>query len=211
MDERNQRRVGSQGPRYSLRVLIGKAIDLFISALALLLTREALLRFFQRRRQADSRPREIFKPSLEADEAKQQRGGHQTSEINLRAVTWTTIGLVVLVIAVLVTVGGLFSFFKHQNASANPQTEITTSGRLPPAPRLQTNPASDLQQFLEVENAKLNSYGWIDKGAGVIRIPIDRAMDLLAQRGLPVRSDGPGTGGKTPLQMRQEKAEASKP
>jgi hypothetical protein len=68
-----------------------------------------------------------------------------------------------------------------------------------------------LQQFTEAQNAKLNSYGWIDKSAGVIRIPIDRAMDLLAQRGLPARDDVHETGGKTPLQMRQEKAEASEP
>jgi hypothetical protein len=68
-----------------------------------------------------------------------------------------------------------------------------------------------LQQLLEADNTKLNSYGWIDKSAGVIRIPIDRAMDLLAQRGLPVRDGDHETGGKTPLQMRQEKAEASEP
>ena len=87
--------------------------------------------------------------------------------------------------------------------------EITTPGRLPSAPRLQTSPTSDLQQLLEAENAKLNSYGWIDKSAGVVRIPINRAMDLLAQRGLPARGNDRESGGKTPLQMRQEKAEAS--
>ena len=37
------------------------------------------------------------------------------------------------------------------------------------------------------EEQTLNSYGWVDQQAGVVRIPIDRAMDLLAQRGLPTR------------------------
>jgi hypothetical protein len=45
----------------------------------------------------------------------------------------------------------------------------------------------------------------------VVRIPIDRAMDLLAQRGLPARNTSRAIRGKTVLQMRQEKAEASHP
>ena len=75
------------------------------------------MKFFKRRRQAGSLPRTITKTGLDADERNQQRSGHQTSEINLRAVTWTAIGLVISVIAVCVTVGGLFSLFKRQYAS----------------------------------------------------------------------------------------------
>jgi len=37
------------------------------------------------------------------------------------------------------------------------------------------------------EDGLLNSYGWVDEKAGTVRIPIERAMDLLVQRGLPVR------------------------
>jgi hypothetical protein len=211
MDERNQQRIGNGTPKHSLRVAIGKVIDLFISTIAILMTGEALVKFLKRRRQDGSPPRPITRTSLDTDERSQQLSGHQTSDINLRVVTWTTIGLVISVIAVLVTVGGLFSLFKRQYASESTPSLITTAGKLPPAPRLQTNPTSDWQQLLQAENAKLNSYGWIDKTAGVIRIPIDRAMDLLAQRGLPARGKASETGGKTPLQMRQEKAEASGP
>lgn len=145
------------------------------------------------------------------DEPNQQRIGHETRDINVRVVTWTAIGLVVSAMVMGVTVGGLFSLFKSQHPSASASSRITTPVALPPPPRLQTNPTADLQQLREVENAKLNSYGWIDKSAGVVRIPIDRAMDLLAQRGLPARGESEDSGGKTPLQMRQEKAEATKP
>jgi hypothetical protein len=211
MAERNHQRIGSRTPKRSLRVVIGKAIDLYISAMAILLTGNALAKYLKRRRQGGRPPRAITEKGLHADERNQQRSGHQTSDINLRVVTWTTIVLVISVIAVLVTVGGLFSLFKRQYAFETAPSRITTAGKLPPAPRLQTDPTSDLQQLLEAENAKLNSYGWIDRSAGVIRIPIDRAMDLLAQRGLPARGDDRETGGKTPLQMRQEKAEAPDP
>jgi len=42
----------------------------------------------------------------------------------------------------------------------------------------------------EKEEARLNSYAWLDKEAGVVRIPIDRAMALIAEGGLPVGSQG---------------------
>jgi hypothetical protein len=55
-------------------------------------------------------------------------------------------------------------------------------------PRLQISSAEDLKDFRTREDSELNSYGWIDRTAGVVRVPVDRAMDLLLQRGLPVRS-----------------------
>lgn len=56
---------------------------------------------------------------------------------------------------------------------------------LPPSPRLQVFPSTDLKDVREQEDQLLHSYAWIDKNNGVVRIPIDRAMDLLVQRGLP--------------------------
>ena len=54
-------------------------------------------------------------------------------------------------------------------------------------PKLQANPNIDLKEFRAREDAELNGYGWVDQRAGTVRIPIERAMDLLLQRGLPVR------------------------
>jgi hypothetical protein len=55
----------------------------------------------------------------------------------------------------------------------------------PPGPRLQTNPQSELQQFRAEEEKWLNTYGWIDKRKGIVRIPIDEAMRKLARSGAP--------------------------
>ena len=55
--------------------------------------------------------------------------------------------------------------------------------------RLQITPEVDLAALRAKENRELASYGWIDKESGVVRIPIVRAMDLIAQRGLPMRDD----------------------
>jgi hypothetical protein len=54
----------------------------------------------------------------------------------------------------------------------------------PPAPRLQIDPHADLARLRAAEAARLSSYGWMDRPSGVVRIPIERAMQLTAQRGL---------------------------
>jgi hypothetical protein len=57
-----------------------------------------------------------------------------------------------------------------------------------PAPRLEIDERTELNDDRIAEEEKLNSYGYVDDNHVTVRIPIDRAMDLIAQRGLPVRS-----------------------
>lgn len=64
--------------------------------------------------------------------------------------------------------------------------------RLPPEPRLQVFEKRTLQEQRAFEKEKLNGYGWVDQAAGVAHIPVDRAMELTAERGLPVREDAKG-------------------
>jgi hypothetical protein len=58
---------------------------------------------------------------------------------------------------------------------------------LPPEPRLEANPYQALQALRAREDHILEQYAWIDKAKGIVRIPIERAMDLAAERGLPTR------------------------
>jgi hypothetical protein len=59
--------------------------------------------------------------------------------------------------------------------------------RLPPIPRLQQFPHKDLYQFRQGEEAFLHGYGWMNKEAGIVHIPIETAMRLTVERGLPSR------------------------
>jgi hypothetical protein len=61
---------------------------------------------------------------------------------------------------------------------------------LPPRPRLQTYPFDDIKALRKQENAVLDHYAWVDQNAGVVRIPIERAIDVLAEKGLPYREAG---------------------
>jgi hypothetical protein len=58
--------------------------------------------------------------------------------------------------------------------------------RTPPEPRLEQDPLAPRLRIRASEDAILASYGWVDRNAGVARIPIARAMDLLVERALPV-------------------------
>ncbi len=57
--------------------------------------------------------------------------------------------------------------------------------RLPPEPRLQVAAKADLDRLRAVESEQLERYGWVDRDHGVVRIPIEQAMKLLRERGLP--------------------------
>ncbi len=59
--------------------------------------------------------------------------------------------------------------------------------RLPPTPRFQENPQQELQELVARQKALLEGYSWANKEAGVVRIPIEDAMRLVVERGLPTR------------------------
>src|SRR5918993_3183638 len=67
--------------------------------------------------------------------------------------------------------------------------------RLPAEPRLQQFPENELYEFRQREEGTLQGYGWIDRGAGRIQIPISEAMRLTVERGLPARAQAPDVVG----------------
>jgi len=64
--------------------------------------------------------------------------------------------------------------------------EADPDALVPPGPRLQVTPERDLAAFRAQEDAILGSYAWVEKDRGVARIPIDEALRIVAERGLPV-------------------------
>jgi len=59
----------------------------------------------------------------------------------------------------------------------------------PPLPRLEIDPPADLARYRDEQRTGLESYGWVDRPAGVVHIPIEDAMRIVAERGLPTRGD----------------------
>jgi hypothetical protein len=111
-------------------------------------------------------------------------------------------GLAVICIVLYVIVFGMYRFLDtytrtHQPAlspmaTAETDTRIVTRSdiRTFPEPRLEENERTELRSYADEEQQRLATYDWVDKDKGIVRIPIDRAMELIVQRGLPVRPAG---------------------
>jgi hypothetical protein len=116
--------------------------------------------------------------------------GHEERDVNIRAVLGFGAGLLVAAGLIQLMVWLLFAYFSGREAlrvAPEYPLAVDQGTRVPPEPRLQTNPRQDLRLLRAHEEGILNSYGWVDRTAGVVRIPIDQAIKLTSQRGLPVR------------------------
>jgi hypothetical protein len=114
--------------------------------------------------------------------------GYETRDASIPTLVKFGIGLAVLLVVALWAMRGLFNFFRVEQTLGPPPSPFADTRPLPPPPRLQVAPARDWHELHVSEGQILNSYSWADRQAGVVRIPISRAMGLLAQRGLPARA-----------------------
>ena len=125
--------------------------------------------------------------------------GHEPTKIGIRGILYFAGGLVVMAIIVHFVLGALMNRFSRDERGAErnrPVLFTREEGQFPP-PRNQVAPRTELEQMRKREGAILNSYGWVDEKAGVARIPIDRAISILAERGLPKDRNTPPRGSRT--------------
>jgi hypothetical protein len=118
---------------------------------------------------------------------------HEERDVNVRSVTRFGLGIGAGVILATFLMWFLFDRFAARATlhSAQPDPMVAMNPhKEPPEPRLQPKPVMDLKEFRAGEEAILNSYGWVDPEKGVVRIPVDRALELVAKEGLPSRRGG---------------------
>jgi hypothetical protein len=139
---------------------------------------------------------------------------YERRDIGVRPVYYFLGGLVVALVVTYLVVNVFFHVLeKRSQADQTPVSPLATKAptdtrRLPPEyktdsqgadyekylrknfpePQLETNERTELNTIRQHEEDTLSTYGYVDENAGTVRIPIDRAMDLLAQRGLPTRT-----------------------
>ena len=117
---------------------------------------------------------------------------HETTDVDIRGILIFGVGLIVSTVVISFFVWLLFRYFEaRETRRVAPEYPLAMKqeSREPPEPRLQTTPREDLEQLRAQEDRILNSYGWVDKNAGVVRVPIAEAMRLTVQRGLPARQE----------------------
>lgn len=155
-----------------------------------------------------------------------QPGGpeFEREDMSPKAVYGFLVVLVILCVGAYFVIDGFYSYMdsysrKHQPAlnplvvATQPSDQRDASHKAVeeeikntfPQPRLEENERSEIFDFNLKEEQKLHSYGWVDQNAGVVRIPIDRAMELIAQRGLPTTPQA-GTVPPSPVNMARKAA-----
>jgi|SRR5579863_745303 hypothetical protein len=115
---------------------------------------------------------------------------HETTDADIRPIVLTGVALAIVAAIVLAISIGLFRFFVDRPAKT-PANPMASEISQPPAPRIEEHPASELEQLRQSEDHTLTTYGWVDRNAGKVRIPIDRAMELQLERGFPARKETP--------------------
>jgi hypothetical protein len=128
-------------------------------------------------------------------------GGYERTDISTRGVLYFLAGLAVFGALMYLVAAGVYSYLdKRSEAEQAPVNPLVTNAPADtrritndypqsafPDPRLETDERGQLNGIRLQEEQTLSTYDYLDKNAGAVRIPIDRAMDLIAQRGLPVR------------------------
>jgi hypothetical protein len=118
--------------------------------------------------------------------------GHETRDADIRSLLIFAAALAGIVLMVMFGMARVFHYFGATQSLGPPASPFAEARTLPPQPRLQVEPRIDLAHLRANEEAKLHSYGWVDPNSGVVRIPIERAMDIIAEKGLPVREERGG-------------------
>src|ERR1700723_1564705 len=142
---------------------------------------------------------------------------YEHEDLGTRGVFAFMIGLAVVGVVIYFIIVGMYDFLDHYEKSemktASPlvstkgdmdreitQDEMDKAFKDNGAPMLETNERGQFGGFLMDQEDQLNSYGWVDQKAGVAHIPIERAMELIVQRGIPVHSAGGPVTGNAPAQ-----------
>lgn len=116
---------------------------------------------------------------------------HEGHDVDLKVILGWLGGLFGLLVGTLILMFVMYHFMYVRKDRLGQETVVR--GYDPranlPEPKLQVRPRDDLKALRAEEDALLDHYGWVDRKSGVVRIPIERAIELTAERGLPARRE----------------------
>jgi hypothetical protein len=119
---------------------------------------------------------------------------YETRDANVRAVVGFLVVLSLVLAFTAIVCWGMFKYFSASQANRAPASPFSESRQLPTGPQLQVNPREDLLRFRAEQEHALESYSWENRDDGTVRVPIERAMEMLLKQGLPVAPSASSTG-----------------
>ena len=122
--------------------------------------------------------------------------GYETRDASISGLLQFAFWMAVVLAVTLVGMRWTFKYFTNTQPLGPTTSPLVkeTDRVLPPSPRLQALPHQELRDYCAGQQREVTSYAWIDQRSGVVRIPIDRAMDFTLQRGLAARPAGEAAG-----------------
>ena len=108
-------------------------------------------------------------------------------EISLKAVWVFGVGILVLVAIAGALTWWISLAMRSSLESQDPPPPALVEARWahePPGPRLQPTPATEFDSYLAEQELTLSSYGWVDEASGIVRVPLERAVELALESGL---------------------------
>ena len=126
---------------------------------------------------------------------------HEHSDANVWIIVKFGLWLAISAVVISAGMGLLFGLFVKQSEETNPEFPLAVGQeqRLPAPPRLQQFPVNELFDFRTHEAAILNNYGYVNKEAGIVRMPIAEAMRRVVESGLPARAQQPAATQDQPV------------
>lgn len=128
---------------------------------------------------------ETKKPPKDGHGAEEPR--YEKRDANLPALLQFGFWLAIVIVAAVVSMKYTLNFFQKVMPEGKPASPLSDVRTLPPAPRLQVHPHEELREYCTGQQQNVKSYAWVDERNGIVQIPVDRAMELVLERGLPVR------------------------
>ncbi len=116
--------------------------------------------------------------------------GYETTDAKAKPIVIFTVVMAVFTVGCFITGFGIYRVFEMGRKAMDPAPHpMAVKADIPAgALRLQVTEAKDLTKFRAEQEEKVNSYGWVDRQAGTVRIPLDKAIDrVLSEGGLESR------------------------
>jgi hypothetical protein len=116
--------------------------------------------------------------------------GYEKTDVDVRGVVKSGVYLAIILIVVFVAMRFTFNEMSVMTPMGEAASPLVDTRQMPPAPRLQVEPQSELSDYCNGQMKSLEGYSWRDSKAGIVQIPVDRAIDLMVEHPLPARAAG---------------------
>jgi hypothetical protein len=116
--------------------------------------------------------------------------GWEKRDVNIKGLFIFAFWMAVVLLVTMVGMNFAFKAFKEASPMGPTRSPVVQEGErmIPTGPLLQVHPHQELKDYCDAQQREVSTYGWIDQTSGVVRIPVDRAEEMILAKGLPARS-----------------------